>query len=155
LILAGDGPLRGALSSQRSALNLSEYVHFPGFLQQAELLPYLAHCEVFIHASTTEQWGLVVNEAMAAGRPVFVSRRCGCFEDLIQEGRTGLGFDPTDSEELIGLMVQATRRELPLAALGLSALEHIKNFSPLHFGRSLERAVNYGAQRISAGTMSR
>ena len=31
----------------------------------------------FVHISTIEQWGLVVNEAMAAGVGVIVSRCCG------------------------------------------------------------------------------
>jgi 1,2-diacylglycerol 3-alpha-glucosyltransferase len=150
LVLAGDGELRSDLEARVDALQLRSVVHFPGFLQQQELLPYLAHCDVFLHASTVEQWGLVVNEAMAAGRPVFVSRTCGCFEDLIQEGRTGFGFDPTNREELISLMVRASRGELPLAELGVGALAHIDNFTPLHFGLALKQAVEYGSQRISS-----
>lgn len=150
LVLAGDGPLRRELEAQVDALRLRSVVHFPGFLQQNELLPYLAHCEVFLHASTTEQWGLVVNEVMAAGRPVFVSRKCGCFEDLIEEGRTGLGFDPTNREELVQLMVQATCGNLPLARFGAAALAHIDNFTPLHFGRALQQAIEYGSRRLSS-----
>lgn len=149
LVLAGDGELRGLIEAEVAELNLQSVVHFPGFLQQPELVSYLRHCEVFIHASTVEQWGLVVNEAMAAGRPVIVSRKCGCFEDLIDEGRTGLGFDPTDKEELVDLMLRATLGELPLSCLGSGALRHIQNFSPLHFGRALKCAVEFGSQRIS------
>jgi glycosyltransferase involved in cell wall biosynthesis len=47
-----------------------------------------------VHASTTEQWGLVVNEAMAAGLPVLVSDRCGCAPDLVEVGVNGFTFDP-------------------------------------------------------------
>jgi 1,2-diacylglycerol 3-alpha-glucosyltransferase len=149
LVLAGDGPLRDGLNDRVRMLGLQDSVHFPGFLQQPQLLPYLAHCEVFLHASTTEQWGLVVNEAMAAGRPVFVSQRCGCYEDLVFEGRTGLGFDPSDREALISLLLQATRGELPLAALGAAALAHIDHFSPLAFGSALKEALAYGFRRLS------
>lgn len=144
LVMAGDGPLRDELKARVLALGLQEVMHFPGFLQQPNLLPYLAHCEVFIHASTTEQWGLVVNEAMAAGRPVFVSRRCGCFEDLVIEGTTGLGFDPFNQDELVELMVRATKGELPLASLCANALTHITQFSPITFGQALGEAVECG-----------
>ena len=58
----------------------------------------------FVHASASEQWGLVVNEAMAAGLPVIVSERCGCAPDLVREGVNGLTFDPCDVAELAGLM---------------------------------------------------
>ncbi len=148
LVLAGDGPLMSDLRNLVSDLRLTDFVHLPGFLQQDELLPYLAHCGAFIHASTVEQWGLVVNEAMAAGRAVFVSRRCGCFEDLIIEGKTGMGFDPTNRQELINLMLRATRAELPLDELGEAALIHIGKYSPLVFGNALKSAYNYSAAHL-------
>jgi glycosyltransferase involved in cell wall biosynthesis len=129
-------------------LGLNDSVHFPGFLQQPQLLPYLAHCEAFLHASTIEQWGLVVNEAMAAGRPVLVSQGCGCYEDLIIEGRTGLGFDPSNREALISLLLQATRGELPLSAFGAAALAHIDHYSPLTFGSALKQALGCGFRRL-------
>ena len=138
------------LQAMAKALGVRAAVHFPGFLQQPQLVAYLTHCEVFLHASTTEQWGLVVNEAMAAGRPVFVSQRCGCYEDLILEGQTGLGFDPSDKEALISLLLRATRGELPLSDLGAAALAHIDHFSPLTFGLALKEALAYGFQRVSA-----
>ena len=75
---------------------------------------------------------------------MFVSQRCGCYEDLVFEGRTGLGFDPSDREALISLLLRATRGELPLAALGAAALAHIDHFSPLAFGSSLKEALAYG-----------
>jgi 1,2-diacylglycerol 3-alpha-glucosyltransferase len=54
----------------------------------------------FIQASTTEQWGLVVNEAMASGLPVLVSERCGCAPDLVKNGVNGYTFDPYDIKEI-------------------------------------------------------
>ena len=42
----------------------------------------------------SEQWGLVVNEAMASGLPVLVSKRCGCAADLVREGVNGFVFRP-------------------------------------------------------------
>ena len=74
LVLCGDGEMRPQLEQQIAKLGLQDSVHLPGFLQQEELLPYFAHAKCFIHASIQEQWGLVVNEAMAAGLPVLVSK---------------------------------------------------------------------------------
>ncbi len=78
LVLLGDGPLKPTLLKLISSLGLESCVHLPGFKQYDELPVYLGLAETFIHASTTEQWGLVVNEAMASGLPVLVSNRCGC-----------------------------------------------------------------------------
>ncbi|MFL6599151.1 MAG: glycosyltransferase, partial [Chthoniobacterales bacterium] len=75
LVLLGDGPLRQAINDQLSTLNLHRHVHLPGFKPYDELPVYYALANAFVHASTTEQWGLVVNEAIASGLPVIVSNR--------------------------------------------------------------------------------
>ena len=54
----------------------------------------------FVHPSTTEQWGLVVNEAAAAGLPLIVSERCGCAPELVRQGVTGFLFDPYDIDAI-------------------------------------------------------
>ena len=88
LVLLGDGPLRGTLNSQLSTLNLHDHVHLLGFKPYNELPIYYALAKAFVHASTTEQWGLVVNEAVASGLPVIVSNHCGCVPELVN----GNGF---------------------------------------------------------------
>jgi len=106
LVLLGDGPLKPDLCRLISDLRLQDSVLLPGFIQYPELPTFYAHAGAFIHASTTEQWGLVVNEAMASGLPVLVSNRCGCAQDLVQEGVNGFTFDPYDVEQLAQLMLR-------------------------------------------------
>lgn len=143
LVLCGDGELRTSIELKVQELNLQDYVHLTGFLQQEQMLPYFAHASCFIHASIQEQWGLVVNEAMAAGLPVLVSDRCGCFEDLVIEGVTGFGFDPTNPQQLTDLMVKVSSGEIDLETMGQAALEHIQKFSPDTFAQGLMQAVEY------------
>ncbi|HEY9833807.1 MAG TPA: glycosyltransferase family 4 protein, partial [Stenomitos sp.] len=146
LVLCGDGEMRPQIEQYISELNLQAFVHLPGFLQQEELLPYFAHARCFIHASIQEQWGLVVNEAMAAGLPVLVSNRCGCFEDLVIEGVNGFGFDPENSQQLTDLMLKISSEEIDLAKMGNAALEHIRKFSPDYFAQGLMQAVEYALE---------
>lgn len=142
LVLCGDGELRLQIEKQITELNLQDVVHLPGFLQQSEMLPYFAHAGCFVHGSTTEQWGLVVNEAMAAGLPVLVSHRCGCFEDLIIEGVNGFGFDPYNSRQLTDLMLTISS-DFDSEKMGHAALQHIQNFAPDRFAQGLVQAVEY------------
>jgi glycosyltransferase involved in cell wall biosynthesis len=58
-------------------------VFFYGFRQIEENPVFYALAEAFVLPSLKEEWGLVVNEAMAAGLPVIVSRTAGCAEDLV------------------------------------------------------------------------
>nr|WP_217359304.1 glycosyltransferase family 4 protein [Anabaena sp. UHCC 0204] len=147
LVLAGDGILLSSLKKQINNLNLPTSVHLPGFLQQNQLLPYFAHAGCFIHASIQEQWGLVVNEAMAAGLPVLVSNRCGCYEDLIIEGVNGFGFDPEDSQQLTELMLKMSSGEIDLQSMGNAALEHIGKFSPDYFAQGLIQSISYALNK--------
>jgi glycosyltransferase involved in cell wall biosynthesis len=79
-------------------------VLFPGFRKGKELGTYYGLASCFILPSLQEQWGLVVNEAMAAGLPVLVSQTSGCAPDLVQEGVNGFTFDPTNPMQLAELM---------------------------------------------------
>jgi 1,2-diacylglycerol 3-alpha-glucosyltransferase len=100
LAILGDGPLYEDLCSLRGRLGLDTRVHFLGAKPYAEVPAFYGLAEAFIHASTTEQWGLVVNEAMASGLPVLVSNRCGCVADLVEDGGNGFNFDPYDTEQV-------------------------------------------------------
>jgi len=140
LVLLGDGPLRETLSSQLSTLNLQAHVHLPGFKQYDQLPVYYALANAFVHASTTEQWGLVVNEAVASGLPVILSERCGCVPELF--GDNGFTFDPMNEGELAQRLLQMAslsddeRRRLGDASYRISA-----SFAPERFGEGLEQAA--------------
>ncbi len=75
-------------------------VHFYGFRQINENPVFYALAEVFILPSLWEEWGLVVNEAMASGLPVIVSEAVGSAEDLVSNGENGFTFDPMNPGQL-------------------------------------------------------
>ena len=106
LVLLGDGPLKPDLCSLISDLSLHDSVLLPGFKQYDELPEFYARASAFVHASTTEQWGLVVNEACAAGLPVIVSNRCGCVPELVREGVNGFTFDPMNQDALAACLLE-------------------------------------------------
>jgi glycosyltransferase involved in cell wall biosynthesis len=142
LVLLGDGPLRETLNFQLSTLNLHGHVLLPGFKQYGELPAYYGLAKAFIHASTKEPWGLVVNEAMASGLPVLVSNRCGCAPDLVKDGVNGFTFDPYNVEQLAQLMFQISAfQPFRLSAFGDHSREIISNWGPERFAKGLKQAV--------------
>src|SRR5207247_37203 len=152
VVLLGDGPLRETLNTQLSTLNLQAHVHLPGFKQYDELPVYYALAKAFVHASTTEQWGLVVNEAVASGLPVIVSDRCGCVPELVNGN--GFTFDPFDEQELVERLLQIAslsddeRKSLSDASYRISA-----NFAPERFGEGLEQAARLALNRPRKGSL--
>lgn len=156
LVLLGDGPLRETLNSQLSTLNLHDHVHLPGFRQYDELPVYYALANAFVHASTSEQWGLVVNEAIASGLPVIVSDRCGCAPELVNGN--GFTFDPTNEDELATrLLEMASLSDQERKRLGDNSYRIAANFAPERFGQGLERAVGaaMGLPQKTFGVMDR
>jgi glycosyltransferase involved in cell wall biosynthesis len=142
LVLLGDGPLKSDLCRLISDLGLRHCVLLPGFKQYSELPVYYSLASVFVHASTTEQWGLVVNEAMASGLPVLVSDRCGCAQDLVQEGNNGFTFDPYNVKQLAQLMLEISGfQPFRLSAFGNASREIISNWGPERFASGLQKAV--------------
>jgi glycosyltransferase involved in cell wall biosynthesis len=148
LVLMGDGELRGELERLRDELKLGEAVLMPGFKQYQELPAYYGLAGAFVHASTVEQWGLVVNEAMAAGLPVLVSRNCGCAADLVQDGVNGYVFDPLDSDMLTGLLLKvAGMPEGERAAMGDASQRIIAHWNLPAFEQNIVLAVQ-AAMRV-------
>jgi len=137
LVVLGDGALRGELEERVTALQLGTRVLMPGFKQYPELPLHYGLAQAFILASTTEQWGLVVNEAMASGLPVLVSERCGCARDLVQPGVNGYTFDPLDVSALTGLMVRLAENEDRRQAMGEASANLIDAWSPDAFATNL------------------
>ncbi|TWT72934.1 glycosyltransferase [Allorhodopirellula solitaria] len=146
LVILGDGPLCDRIHGMVDTYELAEYVHLPGFRQYAELPAYYAMAGAFVHASTIEQWGLVVNEAMACGLPVIVSNRCGCSDELV-DGSNGWTFDPFDVEQLSACFRELTElSDQELNRLGNTSFRRIQKWSPMHFANGLT-----GAARIAIG----
>jgi 1,2-diacylglycerol 3-alpha-glucosyltransferase len=141
LVVLGDGPLKADLCRLISDLRLNEHVHLPGFEPYDELPVYYALANAFVHASTTEQWGLVVNEAIASGLPVIVSEPCGCVPELVQGN--GFTFDPTNEHELTArLLEMASLSDEERKRLGDNSYRIAANFAPERFGEGLERAAS-------------
>jgi glycosyltransferase involved in cell wall biosynthesis len=124
-------------------------LHLPGFKPYDELPAYYALANAFVHASMSEQWGLVVNEAIASGLPVIVSNRCGCAPELMNGN--GSTFDPTNEHELTArLLEMASLSDDELQQLGDNSYRIAANFGPDRFGEGLERAA-----RVAMGVPQR
>jgi len=88
LTLVGDGPLRGDLESQIPA-SLRNRIRFAGFRPVADLPRFFAETDVFVLPSRHDGWGVVVNQAIAAGLPVICSDAVGAGADLVADGVNG------------------------------------------------------------------
>jgi len=108
LLVAGSGPLAGELAGMANARLLP--VTFAGFVNQAKMPEVYAAADVLVLPSSSETWGLVVNEAFACGLPAIVSDRVGCAPDMIMDGLTGTVVPAGNVERLADAVGYWTRR---------------------------------------------
>ena len=154
LVLAGDGPEAAALHCIAEDSAFTGDVLFPGLLKSTELLLFYAFAGCFILPSTREPWGLVVNEAMAAGLPVIASTRCGCVADLVHPGENGFVFDPQhpDADKILPQLMFDMERLTPSQRqqMGTRSQQLIAGYSPQHFGRSVAAIVGATSEHSPA-----
>ncbi len=123
ILIAGDGPLRGALEQQAKDLGVADKIIFLGFLPEEEKLAYLSALDIFVFPSLAEGFGIALIEAMASG--------CACLvSDLpvLREvgGSAVVAFHSSDAEDLAkhlaGLINSPDRR----GVLGESARARVR-----------------------------
>lgn len=136
LVLIGDGDLRGEIESQIIREHVQSTVHLLGFLQYNDLPTYYGLAGAFVLPSSSDQWGLVVNEAMASHLPVLVSRACGCVPELVQDRQNGFSFDPMDEEAMANLLRRISSGATDLAAMAQTSAQIIAQWSLDRFADS-------------------
>jgi glycosyltransferase involved in cell wall biosynthesis len=106
VVLVGAGELEEFLRGECARLDIP--ATFAGFKNQSELPYYYVGSDVLVLPSDGgETWGLVVNEAMACGRPAVVAETVGCAPDLVENDLTGYAYPPGDVVALADVLAQA------------------------------------------------
>ena len=133
LLIVGDGPLEDKLKEQ-SLPN----VKFMPFQNQTKMpLVYrLGDILCLPSKGPGETWGLAVNEAMACSRPVIVSDKVGCSQDLVRDKATGFIFKNDSVEDLTNILVNLPK--FSLDDMGKAAKEVIKNYNFLTIVEAIE-----------------
>jgi glycosyltransferase involved in cell wall biosynthesis len=158
LVMVGDGPERTTLEALVRESGICG-VHFHPFRKPGELGAYYALAKALILPSASgETWGLVVNEAMACGLPVLVSRECGCAQTLVHEGCNGWTFGPLDPEALANLMARFEQQGDPEhSAMGEASRRIVAQWGLDGFVQGVQAAIEAvrGTHRGFASTLDR
>ena len=145
LVLAGDGPLKDELKSLTIKSNISDKVYFPGYLDYTEMKHSYAAASCFVLPSTTEQWGLVINEALASGLPVLCSENVGSAPNLLSGKHVGYMFDPFSSEDLENKMMTIVE-EIKTIDFSVNAKRVISEWGRDKYAKNIrlasEKAIN-------------
>jgi glycosyltransferase involved in cell wall biosynthesis len=117
LLFVGNGVLLQELRLRAKEAG-AKNVHFLGFFNQTQMpLAYVLGEVLCLISDETETWGLVVNEALACGRPVLVSDKVGCAPDLVKS-QNGWVVPLDDHQALTKTLLSAYERRAEWSTVG-------------------------------------
>jgi glycosyltransferase involved in cell wall biosynthesis len=148
VLVVGRGPLRSAL--QDLAARLGVIAVFAGFCQGEALADFYLASDVLVLPSDDEPWGLVINEAMAAGLPVICSDACGAAGDLVEDGANGYVFRSGSASSLYEQLSRLDEKDPAVPQEASRAL--IRSWTPARSAQSLAQCVTYVTEHRHPGT---
>jgi glycosyltransferase involved in cell wall biosynthesis len=127
LVVIGDGPLKGDLEGQASALGVSGKVTFAGFVSDEEKAKLLAVSDLYVSTSQHEGFGLVFLEGMSAGLPV-VCYDFGGQTDFLDNGKTGALVPLNELEQFTSACLKYVDSPDECSAAGAENLNRVESF---------------------------
>lgn len=128
LVIGGEGRVRGALVALADELGVGDRVALPGHLGRGEVAWAMAAAEVFVLPSRVEPFGIVVLEALRAGRPVVVSAHGGAPE-IVHHESEGLVADPLDTDALAAAISRLLGDPGLAGQLAAAGRQRVEDFS--------------------------
>jgi glycosyltransferase involved in cell wall biosynthesis len=161
LLLLGDGPKRAEYERMVSS-GLQSSVHFTGHVPQTDLPEHFAAADIFVFPSRHDGWGVVINEACAAGLPVIATQQTGSAYDLVEDGKSGFVLDRDDVDAFADRMLRLIEEPQLRKNFGQRSRELVAPFSAengallfirqLHLvlGHPSQGSAEHGARKLGA-----
>jgi glycosyltransferase involved in cell wall biosynthesis len=109
LVIVGEGPEEQALLRLADYLHIGHRVHFVGRIPNERIPSLLVNSIALVLMSSSEQWGLVINEAVACGVPVIVSEAVGARDTLVRNFVNGFVIESDNLQGLTRAMLAVWR----------------------------------------------
>ncbi len=137
LLIVGNGAQREELEALAGELQLQAAVRFAGPKPLDDLVIDYMTAYALVLPSTSEPWGLVVNEAFLMGCPAVVSAVCGCAPDLVFDGLTGYQFEADNVDSLLEALEKMAAQSARRAEMGEQCARVIAGFTPEEAARQM------------------
>ena len=125
-----------------SASGLGERIKLCGFLQYQDLPLYFGFAGAVILPSLSDQWGLVVNEAMNRGLPVIATDAVGAVAGgLVRAEHNGVVVPAGDSAALAGALRRLAGDARLRTSLGAAGAEDVRAFTHEAWARGFSEAL--------------
>lgn len=115
---------------ERLPAQVHQHIEYAGFQAPERLPDYFEQADVFVLPSRYDGWGVVVNQALAAGLAVVCSDAVGAAEDLVIPGWNGYIFRNGDSKELADQLCNLLEAPGTIRLLSGNSLSKSREITP-------------------------
>ena len=128
LVIVGRGPLQEMIESEIATHGWEQAIILPGF--EDDIASVMQAIDVLLLPSYWEGFGIVLIEAMAAGKPA-ISTATSSMPEIVADGETGFLVKPGDPEALAGRAVQLLKDATLRRRFGAAAQQRVKKMFTL------------------------
>jgi glycosyltransferase involved in cell wall biosynthesis len=139
--IVGDGPHAAPLGRLARELEVGDTVHWLGDVPRSQLAAEYNRADVFCLPSVQEGFGIVLLEAMAAGKPIAASRAAA----IPEVAPHGLLVEPENPEALAAALETLYRLPEQRAAIGAEGLRLVRAFDAPRVARLFLEAARGSA----------
>jgi glycosyltransferase involved in cell wall biosynthesis len=128
LVLVGRGALQETIESEVRRQNWGSAVLLPGFMD--DVVSVMQAIDILLLPSLWEGFGIVLIEAMAAGKPA-ISTNTSSMPEIIVDGQTGYLVPPNNAEILADRVIELLQNPLRREQFGSAARRRAAEFFTL------------------------
>ena len=103
--------------------------HFLEFKLSEEVRKYYMAADIFVLPTRYDPWGLVINEAMAAGLPIITTYSCGAGVEMVKQGINGFLYEAEDAQSLKKHLENLMDSEQNRQHMGEESLSVVRNYT--------------------------
>ena len=140
MVLLGSGSLEGEMRSYAKTIAADVEVVFAGFAKQEALPGWYGASRIFLFPTRWDPWGVVANEACAAGVPMLISDVAGAVGELVQDGDNGFVL-PLERECWTDAAVRLLTDKSLYAVMAVRCRERVGAYHYANAARGIMHAV--------------
>ncbi len=148
LLVVGSGSQEAVLRAAAQKYVSLIDVHFHGFATQQELPALYRSARLFLFPTHADVWGIVANEACAAGLPVLVSPHAGVAGELVLDGCNGY-VRALDADVWAQAACTLLRHPRLWRAFSLDGLDRVRRYNFDSAAQGIVRASEHALARVS------
>jgi glycosyltransferase involved in cell wall biosynthesis len=147
-LIVGDGPEREKLERLAKELKVADNVVFEGVVEHDLLPAYYKACDIFVLPSDHEGWGLVIVEALAAGKPV-ITTDVGLVGEIVEDGKYGFVVPKGDEKILANKIIMLIKNHSLRDKMGRNGREIVLKTQDLQISGKKQKEIYQKVLEIS------